>query len=60
MMTSFAEMWQDRYLRGTATYDHIERLKSIGRLTDEEFRMIVVSKKLQGRRVRGDVRNRTN
>lgn len=48
-MRTFVEDWKDRYLHGMATYSHIERLKNIGRLTDEEFRYIIVSKKKEGR-----------
>lgn len=44
-MRPFVDDWADRYIHGMATYSHIERLKNIGRLTDEEFRYIIVSKK---------------
>lgn len=44
-LSEFAKEWKERYLSSVATYNHIERLKNIGRLTDYEFKNIIVSKK---------------
>lgn len=46
VLSDFAQDWNDRYLRGTATFNHIERLYNIGRLTEEEFKRIIVNKRL--------------
>lgn len=45
-MSEFAIEWRDRYLRGTATYNHIERLYKINRLTETEFKAIIVAKRM--------------
>lgn len=34
------ERWQDRYNKGLATNDHIRRLVVLGRLTEEEYKLI--------------------
>lgn len=47
-MRDFVEDWKNRYINGTATYSHLERLKNIGRLTEDEFRYIIISKKREG------------
>lgn len=44
-LSEFANDWKRRYLEGTATYDHVERLKNIGKLSEEEFRSILIAKK---------------
>ena len=41
---TFYEDWEYRYLNGTATLNHLERLVKIGKLTEDEFRQIVLKK----------------
>ncbi len=34
---AFLQDWQERYIKGTCTEDHLRRLNKIGRITDEEL-----------------------
>lgn len=41
----FVKDWIERYVKGTCTIDHLQRLQAIGRLTEEEVRKILVEKR---------------
>lgn len=40
----FVEDWKNRYLNNTCTKEHLERLKNINRLSEEEYLLIINSK----------------
>lgn len=40
----FVEDWKNRYLDNTCTKEHLERLKNINRLSEEEYLLIINSK----------------
>ena len=42
----FVADWQERYIKGTCTEDHLLRLQKIGRLTSEEVDLILKSKEV--------------
>lgn len=38
----FVKDWTERYVKGTCTLEHLQRLQAIGRLTEEQVRQILV------------------
>lgn len=46
-LSEFAKIWKDRYMSGTATYNHLERLKAIEKLTEQEFKLILIAKRIK-------------
>ena len=41
----FVADWQERYIKGICTEDHLRRLNKIGRITAEELASILALKK---------------
>lgn len=45
MISEFALDWNERYREGMCTIEHINRLKAIDRLTEEEYDYIINTNK---------------